>query len=49
MVLIESVTTANPDVRVEFARIVVPLPSVIIVNVVVTRQVQIMAVHVSVY
>jgi hypothetical protein len=49
MVLIESATTANLDVRVQSPRIVRALPSEIIVNVVVTGQVQIMAVHVSVY
>jgi hypothetical protein len=49
MALILSATTANPDVGVQFLRIVGALPFENIVNVAVTTQVQIMAVHVSVY
>lgn len=44
-----SVTITNYDARVEFPRIVGALRYEIIVNVAVTRQVKITAVHVSVY
>lgn len=49
MVSTVSVTTANHDVRVEFPRIVGALRYEIILNAAVTRQVKIIAGHVSVY